>query len=154
RAVHVVGSARLVPPPATGPWLASRRPIQSSRETWLVDAAATRPTGAPARTDGGAMTTVPTLPACPGPGGYPEPHPGWGPATHAVHSGHVRTGFQETSEALFLTQGFVYDAAADAEAAFSGELDRFTYARYENPTVSTFEERLRALEGAEACTAT
>lgn len=100
------------------------------------------------------MTTVPTLPACPGPGGYPEPHPGWGPATHAVHSGHVRTGFQETSEALFLTQGFVYDAAADAEAAFSGELDRFTYARYENPTVSTFEERLRALEGAEACTAT
>src|SRR5690606_9422990 len=82
------------------------------------------------------------------------PAPTWGPATRAVHAGHVRTGFQETSEALFLTQGFVYPEAAEAEAAFNGDVDRFTYARYENPTVSTFEERLRALEGAEACYAT
>src|SRR5690606_24282286 len=50
--------------------------------------------------------------------------------------------------------GFVYPEAAEAEAAFNGDVDRFTYARYENPTVSTFEERLRALEGAEACYAT
>src|SRR5690554_6437897 len=100
------------------------------------------------------MTTSTTRPACPGPGGYPDPDPTWGSATRAVHAGHERTGFHETSEALFLTQGFVYAAAADAEAAFAGEADRFTYARYENPTVSTFEERLRALEGAEACTAT
>lgn len=100
-----------------------------------------------------SVVSEPT-PGCPGPYAYPDPDPGWGVATRAAHAGHVRTGFQETSEALFLTQGFVYDRAADAEAAFTGELDRFTYARYENPTVSIFEERLRALEGAEACYAT
>ena len=96
----------------------------------------------------------PTTAGCPGPYGYPDPDPTWGQATQAAHAGHVRTGFQETSEALFLTTGFVYGRAADAEAAFTGDLDRFTYARYENPTVSIFEERLRALEGAEACYAT
>ncbi len=101
-----------------------------------------------------ASSADPTRPGCPGPGGFPEPAPAWGPATRAVHAGQVRTGFQETSEALFLTQGFVYDEAAEAEAAFRGDVDRFTYARYENPTVRTFEERLRALEGAEACSAT
>jgi O-succinylhomoserine sulfhydrylase len=66
----------------------------------------------------------------------------------------VRTGFQETSEALFLTQGYVYTHAADAEAAFAGQTDRFQYSRYANPTVSMFEERLRLLDGAEACSAT
>src|SRR5690606_4124742 len=76
------------------------------------------------------------------------------PATLAVRGGHARTDFQETSEALFLTQGYTYDRAADAEAAFKGELDRFVYSRYGNPTVHTFEERLRLLEGAEACYAT
>jgi O-succinylhomoserine sulfhydrylase len=76
------------------------------------------------------------------------------PDTLAVRGGTVRTPFQETSEALFLTQGYVYDHAADAEAAFAGEADRFLYSRYGNPTVSTFEERLRLLEGAEACYAT
>ncbi len=76
------------------------------------------------------------------------------PATLAVRGGHARTEFQETSEALFLTQGYTYDRAADAEAAFQGELDRFVYSRYGNPTVHTFEERLRLLEGAEACYAT
>ena len=100
------------------------------------------------------MSTTADLSDCPGPSGYPDPPQDWGSATRAVHAGQVRTGFQETSEALFLTQGFVYDHAADAEAAFLGEVDRFTYARYENPTVSIFEERLRALEGAEACYAT
>ncbi|GIG37049.1 O-succinylhomoserine sulfhydrylase [Cellulomonas pakistanensis] len=76
------------------------------------------------------------------------------PDTLAVRGGAVRTPFQETSEALFLTQGYVYARAADAEAAFAGEADRFLYSRYGNPTVSTFEERLRLLEGAEACYAT
>ncbi|WP_419704632.1 O-succinylhomoserine sulfhydrylase [Promicromonospora sp. NFX87] len=76
------------------------------------------------------------------------------PATLAVRGGHQRTEFQETGEALFLTQGYVYDSAAEAEAAFAGDIDRFVYSRYGNPTVHTFEERLRLLEGAEACYAT
>ena len=76
------------------------------------------------------------------------------PDTLAVRGGHVRTEFDETAEALFLTQGYVYPRAADAEAAFKGELDRYVYSRYGNPTVTTFEERLRLLEGAEACYAT
>ena len=76
------------------------------------------------------------------------------PDTLAVRGGLVRSQFQETSEALFLTQGYVYEAAAQAEAAFAGEADRFLYSRYGNPTVSTFEERLRLLEGAEAAVAT
>ena len=101
-----------------------------------------------------ATSTSTDQAACPGPYGYADPPAHWGPDTRAVHAGHERTAFDETSEALFLTQGFVYRRAADAEAAFTGSLDRFTYARYENPTVSTFEERLRALEGAEACYAT
>ena len=67
-----------------------------------------------------------------------------------MRGGLVRSQFQETSEALFLTQGFVYAGAAEAEAAFAGDADRFLYSRYGNPTVSTFEERLRLLEGAEA----
>ncbi|MBU4336860.1 MAG: O-succinylhomoserine sulfhydrylase [Actinobacteria bacterium] len=76
------------------------------------------------------------------------------PDTLAVRGGLVRSEFQEMSEALFLTQGYVYDDAAAAEAGFGNQLDRFLYSRYGNPTVSTFEERLRLLEGAEACYAT
>ncbi|WP_069386860.1 O-succinylhomoserine sulfhydrylase [Cellulosimicrobium cellulans] len=76
------------------------------------------------------------------------------PATLAVRGGNARTDHQETSEALFLTQGYTYDRAADAEAAFKGEVDRFVYSRYGNPTVHTFTERLRLIEGAEACHAT
>ncbi len=76
------------------------------------------------------------------------------PATLAVRGGHRRSDFQETSEGLFLTQGYVYDSAADAEAAFAGDHSRFVYSRYGNPTVHTFEERLRLIEGAEACYAT
>lgn len=83
--------------------------------------------------------------------GLPE---GLGPGTLAVRGGFERTGFDEISEPLFLTQGYSYPRAADAEAAFAGELDRFTYSRYGNPTVAAFEERLRLLEGAEACYAT
>jgi len=76
------------------------------------------------------------------------------PDTLAVRGGLNRSNFDETSEGLFLTQGYVYPRAADAEAAFAGTLDRFVYSRYGNPTVGTFEERLRLLEGAEACFAT
>lgn len=76
------------------------------------------------------------------------------PATLAVRGGQYRSAFQETSEALYLTQGFVYDRAAEAEAAFAEEIQRYTYSRYTNPTVTTFEERLALIEGAEDCYAT
>jgi O-succinylhomoserine sulfhydrylase len=78
----------------------------------------------------------------------------WGEATGLVRGGLNRTGFDETAEALFLTSGYVYSSAAEAEAAFAGEHNRYIYSRYGNPTVTTFEERLRLLEGAEACRAT
>lgn len=80
--------------------------------------------------------------------------PRWHPDTLAVRGGLRRSDADETSEALFLTSGFVYASAAEAEQAFAGELDRYVYSRYANPTVSVFEERLRALEGAEAAQAT
>ena len=76
------------------------------------------------------------------------------PDTLAVRGGHDRSDFQETSEGLFLTQGYVYSSAAEAEAAFTGDVDRFVYSRYGNPTVRTFEERIRLLDGAEAAYAT
>ena len=78
----------------------------------------------------------------------------WRPQTKLVRGGLDRTPHRETAEALFLTSGFVYDRAEDAEAAFKGETDRFIYTRYGNPTVAAFEERLRLLEGAEFCSAT
>jgi len=76
------------------------------------------------------------------------------PDTLAVRGGLVRSGFGEMSEAVYLTQGYTYASAAQAEAGFAGEVDRFLYSRYGNPTVTTFEERLRLLEGAQACYAT
>jgi len=76
------------------------------------------------------------------------------PDTVAVRGGLARSQFDETSEAIFLTSGFVYESAEQAEAAFKDEIDKFIYSRYGNPTVSMFEERLRLLEGAEACFAT
>lgn len=75
-------------------------------------------------------------------------------ATRLVRGGLTRTHFDETAEAIFPTSGYVYASAAEAEAAFSGDVDRFIYSRYGNPTVAMFEERLRLLEGAEACMAT
>ncbi len=78
----------------------------------------------------------------------------WRPDTLAVRGGLLRSGFDETSEALFLTSGYVYPDAAAAEAAFAGDLDHYMYSRYGNPTVSMFEERLRLMEGAPACFAT
>lgn len=74
--------------------------------------------------------------------------------TNLIRGGLTRSGFDETAEALFLTSGYVYGSAAEAEAAFAGEHDRYIYSRYGNPTVTMFEERLRLLEGAEACMAT
>jgi len=76
------------------------------------------------------------------------------PDTLAVRGGLSRSDRAETAEALFLTQGYVYDSAAQAEAAFAGEVEHFVYSRYGNPTVAMFEERLRLMEGAEACFAT
>lgn len=89
-----------------------------------------------------------------GPKGFRGDPPGWRPDTLAVRGGVARSGYQETAEALYLTSGFVYDSAQDAEAAFAGDVDRFVYSRYGNPTVAAFEERLRLLEGAPACFAT
>ncbi|MGH7092794.1 MAG: O-succinylhomoserine sulfhydrylase, partial [Stellaceae bacterium] len=66
----------------------------------------------------------------------------------------TRTQHDETCEALFMTSGFVYEDAAAAEAAFANEGSRFVYSRYRNPTVAMFEDRLRLLEGAEACRGT
>ncbi|SFI00156.1 O-succinylhomoserine sulfhydrylase [Albimonas pacifica] len=76
------------------------------------------------------------------------------PRTNLVHAGTWRSQHGEMSEALFLTQGFVYDTAAAAEARFLGEDPGFIYARYGNPTVRMFEERMMALEGAEDAFAT
>ena len=76
------------------------------------------------------------------------------PATLLVRGGATRSAFEETSEALFMTSGFVYDNAAAAEAAFANDGSRYVYSRYRNPTVAMFEERLRLIEGAEACRAT
>ena len=76
------------------------------------------------------------------------------PRTQLVHAGVRRSQFQETSEAIFLTQGFVYPDAEAAEARFKGEDPGFIYARYGNPTVAMFEDRIAALEGAEAAFAT
>jgi O-succinylhomoserine sulfhydrylase len=75
-------------------------------------------------------------------------------ATKLIRGGLTRTPFNETAEAIFPTSGYVYGSAAEAEAAFAGEVDRYIYSRYGNPTVSMFEERLRLIEGAEACMAT
>jgi len=76
------------------------------------------------------------------------------PATQLVHAGTLRSGFGETSEALFLTQGFVYDTAEAAESRFKGEEPGFIYSRYANPTTDMFEKRICALEGAEDARAT
>jgi O-succinylhomoserine sulfhydrylase len=72
-------------------------------------------------------------------------------ATILVHGGVMRSQFGETAEALFLTSGFVYDSAEQAEGTFTGTVDHFQYSRFGNPTVAMLEARLAAIEGAEAC---
>jgi O-succinylhomoserine sulfhydrylase len=78
----------------------------------------------------------------------------WRAQTRAVRGGLIRSNFDETSEALFLTSGYAYASAEEAEATFKGESAHYQYSRFGNPTVSMFENRLAALEGAEACRAT
>lgn len=73
------------------------------------------------------------------------------PETRLVHSGTLRSEFAETSEALFLTQGYVYDSAEQCEARFKGEDPGYIYSRYSNPTIAMFERRMIELEGAQAC---
>ncbi len=78
----------------------------------------------------------------------------WRVRTQAVRAGLARSRYGETAEALYLTSGFVYETAEQAAARFAGETEGYVYSRYANPTVRMFEERLAALEGAEACMAT
>lgn len=84
----------------------------------------------------------------------PAPRNTLRPATLLVHGGTMRSSFGETSEALFLTQGFAYDTMEAAEARFKGEEPGFIYSRFANPTVAMFEQRMALLEGAEAARAT
>jgi O-succinylhomoserine sulfhydrylase len=94
------------------------------------------------------------------PWGYQDPaegkKPNWDlhPDTLAVRAGLSRSGFGETGEALYLSSGFTYDSAEQAESAFKEETAHHLYSRFSNPTVTMFEERMAALEGAEACFAT
>ena len=85
-----------------------------------------------------------------------RPAPDWkvNPQTDAVRAGLARTGFGETSEALFLNSGYTYSSAQEAFDAFTDETDHYLYSRFHNPTVAMFEKRLAAIEGAEMCVAT
>src|ERR1700761_1366166 len=76
------------------------------------------------------------------------------PATRLVHSGVQRSQFGETAEALYLTSGYVYDDAEQAEATFAGTVEHYQYSRFANPTLSMLENRLALIEGAEACRTT
>ena len=82
--------------------------------------------------------------------------PDWdiNPQTAAVREGLARSGFGETSEALYLSSGFTYGAAQQAVDSFTDETDHYLYSRFHNPTVAMFENRLAAIEGAEHCVAT
>ncbi len=83
----------------------------------------------------------------PGPNGYRQ-------RTNLVRGGTRRSNFQETSEGIFATSGYVYKSAEEAEAAFKGENKNYIYSRFSNPTVTMFEERMALLEGMPACRAT
>ena len=82
--------------------------------------------------------------------------PGWElhEDTLAVRAGLARSGFGETGEALYLTSGFTYDNVEQANSAFAEEVDHYLYGRFANPTVSMFENRLAAIEGAQMCVGT
>ena len=85
-----------------------------------------------------------------------RPAPDWevSPQTAAVREGLARSGFGETSEALYLNSGYTYSSAQEALESFTDETDHFVYSRFHNPTVAMFEKRLAAIEGAEYCVAT
>jgi O-succinylhomoserine sulfhydrylase len=76
------------------------------------------------------------------------------PETRLVHAGTLRSQFGEMSEGLFLTQGYIYPSAEECESRFSGKTPGYVYSRYSNPTIAMFEQRMAALEGAEASRAT
>src|ERR1700722_8844180 len=78
----------------------------------------------------------------------------WRKRTIGVRGGTIRTPFQETSEALFLTSGYAYENAEEAEARFKGEIGGYQYSRYASPTVTMFEEKMAALEGSPVAQAT
>src|SRR5262245_27241321 len=78
----------------------------------------------------------------------------WRTRTKLVRGATERSQFMETSEAIFMTSGYVYANAEEAELAFKQEIDRFVYSRFGNPTTAMFEKRLALIEGAEACRAT
>jgi len=87
-------------------------------------------------------------------GGNKSNSANWRQGTKLVRGGQQRSEFSETSEGLFLTSGYVYSSADEAERAFTGDVDRYMYSRYANPTVTMFEQRLALLEGAERCIST
>ena len=87
-------------------------------------------------------------------GGKKSDPANWRQSTRLVRGGTERSAFGETSEGLFLTSGYVYESAEEAEQAFKGEKQRYMYSRYANPTVTMFEKRLALLEGAETCVST
>ncbi|HUB97189.1 MAG TPA: O-succinylhomoserine sulfhydrylase [Stellaceae bacterium] len=84
----------------------------------------------------------------------PANNPNWRPRTVMAQGGVLRSEYLETCEAIYMTSGFVYNSAEEAESAFANEGSRYVYSRYANPTVTMFEERLRLLEGAEMCRST
>ena len=84
----------------------------------------------------------------------PRSNKHWRQATKLVRGGTQRSGFDETCEAIFLTSGFVYQTAEEAERTFRQEIDRYQYSRFGNPTVRMFEDRLASIEGARFCRAT
>jgi O-succinylhomoserine sulfhydrylase len=86
--------------------------------------------------------------------GDPKGPNGYRPKTNLVRGGTNRSDFQETSEAIFATSGYIYRSAEEAEAAFKGENKNYIYSRFSNPTVNMFEERMALLEGNESCRAT
>jgi len=88
------------------------------------------------------------------PDAFRELPPNLHPRTVMARAGHLRSQFMETCEAVYMSSGYVYRTAEEAEAAFANDGSRFVYSRYANPTVAMFEERLRLLEGAAACRAT
>lgn len=85
---------------------------------------------------------------------FPTPPASWAPETLLVHGGSQRSRHGELTEALYLTQSYIYESAEQAERRFKDEEPGYIYSRFSNPTVAMFEERLRLLEGAEACRAT
>ncbi|MBO32494.1 MAG: O-succinylhomoserine sulfhydrylase [Rhodospirillaceae bacterium] len=78
----------------------------------------------------------------------------WRPATQLVRGGTNRSNFAETNEGIFMTSGYIYETAEQAQRAFKGEEERFIYSRFSNPTVNMFQDRMKLLEGAESCWAT